>query len=90
MKRFFVLILAVLGLLAIGQNDSKAQGFSITFGGGPAYYDRITAAAITIRDIITTIDRIIIAPTTIAVTAIIIVDTTGGIIGRIAIDHPFK
>ena len=38
MKRFFVLVLAVLGLLAIGQNDSKAQGFSITFGGGPAYY----------------------------------------------------
>jgi hypothetical protein len=52
--------------------------------------DRITAAAITIRDIITTIDRIIIAPTTIAVTTIIIVDTTGGIIGKIAIDHPFK
>ena len=38
MKRFFVLILAALGLLAIGQNDSKAQGFSITFGGGPWYY----------------------------------------------------
>jgi hypothetical protein len=51
---------------------------------------RITAAAITIRDIITTIDRIIIAPTTIAVTTIIIVDTTGGMIGKIAIDHPFK
>ena len=38
MKRFFVLVLAALGLLAIGQNDSKAQGFSITFGGGPWYY----------------------------------------------------
>jgi hypothetical protein len=38
MKQFLVLILAVLGLLAIGQNDSKAQGFSITFGGGPGYY----------------------------------------------------
>src|SRR5215471_3411490 len=38
MKRFFVITLAVLGLLAIGQNESKAQGFSITFGGGPGYY----------------------------------------------------
>jgi hypothetical protein len=38
MKQFLVLILAVLGLLAIGQNDSKAQGFSITFGGGSGYY----------------------------------------------------
>src|SRR5215831_18397368 len=38
MKRFFVLILAVLGLLAIGQNNSKAQGFSITFGSGSGYY----------------------------------------------------
>src|SRR6516225_3957746 len=38
MKRFFIFILAVLGLLVIGQNDSKAQGFSITFGGGPGYY----------------------------------------------------
>jgi hypothetical protein len=37
MRRCFVLILTVLGMLAIGQNDSKAQGFSITFG-GPAYY----------------------------------------------------
>jgi hypothetical protein len=39
MKRFFILTLAVLGLLAMGQNDSKAQGFSVTFGGGPGYYD---------------------------------------------------
>jgi hypothetical protein len=54
----------------------------------PRITDRITAAAITIRDITTTIDRIIIAPTTIAVTTIIIADTTGGIIGTIAIDHP--
>jgi hypothetical protein len=38
MKRFFVLILAVLGLLAIGQTDLKAQGFSFSFGGGPGYY----------------------------------------------------
>jgi hypothetical protein len=38
MKRSFVLILAVLGFLAIGQTDSKAQGFSLTFGGGPGYY----------------------------------------------------
>ena len=39
MKRFFILTLALLGLLAMGQNDSKAQGFSVTFGGGPGYYD---------------------------------------------------
>ena len=39
MKRFFALILAVLGLLAIGQTDSKAQGFSFSFGGGPGYYN---------------------------------------------------
>jgi hypothetical protein len=37
-KRLFILTLAVLGLLVIVQNDSKAQGFSITFGGGPGYY----------------------------------------------------
>jgi len=37
MKRFFILTLAVLELMAMGQNDSKAQGFSITFG-GPGYY----------------------------------------------------
>jgi hypothetical protein len=38
MKRLFILTLAVLGLLVIVHNDSKAQGFSITFGGGPGYY----------------------------------------------------
>ena len=38
MKRLLVLILAVLGPLAIGQNDSKAQGFGITFGRGSGYY----------------------------------------------------
>jgi hypothetical protein len=37
MKRFFILTLAALELMAIGQSDSKAQGFSITFG-GPGYY----------------------------------------------------
>jgi hypothetical protein len=39
MKRFFVFISAVLGLLTIGQNDSKAQGFSFSFGSGPGYYE---------------------------------------------------
>jgi hypothetical protein len=38
MKRFFMITLAVLGLLALGQNDSKAQGFRIMLGGGPGYY----------------------------------------------------
>jgi hypothetical protein len=38
MIRFFVLIFAVLGLLAIGQTDLKAQDFSFSFGGGPGYY----------------------------------------------------
>ena len=39
MKRFFVLILAVSGLLTIGQTDSKAQSFSFSFGSGPGYYN---------------------------------------------------
>ena len=39
MKRFFLLILAVLGLLAGGPNESQAQSFSISFGGAPEYYD---------------------------------------------------
>ena len=30
--------LVVLGLVAAAPNESKAQGFSITFGGGPGYY----------------------------------------------------
>ena len=38
MKRSFVLILVVLGLLAIGQTDSKAQGFSFSFDNGPGYF----------------------------------------------------
>jgi hypothetical protein len=38
MKRFFAPILVILGLLAIGQTDSKAQGFSFSFGSGPGYY----------------------------------------------------
>jgi len=32
MKRFFVFTLAVLGLLTIGKDGSKAQGFSFSFG----------------------------------------------------------
>jgi len=39
MKRFFLFISAVLGLLVIGQSDSKAQGFSFSFGNGPGYYE---------------------------------------------------
>ena len=39
MKRFFVLILAVSGLLAIGQTDLKAQSFGFSFGGRPGYYN---------------------------------------------------
>ena len=67
-------------MVAIGQNDSKAQGFSITFGGGPGITDPITAA-ITIRDIISTL----VQTTTIAITTIIIiiVAITDGIIGGI-------
>ena len=38
MKKF-LLILAVLGLLAVASNESKAQSFSITFGGAPEYYE---------------------------------------------------
>jgi hypothetical protein len=38
MKKFLLLTLTALGLLAVAPNESKAQGFSITFGGGPAYY----------------------------------------------------
>ncbi len=38
MKKFPLLILTVLGLLAMGPNESKAQGFSITFGGAPYGY----------------------------------------------------
>ena len=39
MKKFLLLILAVLGLLAVAPNESKAQDFSINFGGSPGYYD---------------------------------------------------
>ena len=42
MKKILLLILAVLGLLAVGPTESKAQGFSITFGGAPygsGYYN---------------------------------------------------
>lgn len=39
MKKFLFIILAVLGLLAVAPNESKAQGFSISFGGGPGYYN---------------------------------------------------
>ena len=39
MKPFFLFISAVLGLLAIGQSDSKAQGFSFSFGNEPGYYE---------------------------------------------------
>ena len=38
MRKFLLLTLAVLGLVAAAPNESKAQGFSITFGGGPGYY----------------------------------------------------
>jgi hypothetical protein len=38
MKKF-LLILPVLGLLAVASNESKAQSFSITFGGAPEYYE---------------------------------------------------
>jgi hypothetical protein len=56
----------------------------------PGITDRITTTAITIPDILTTIGHTTItAPTIITVTTItiIIVDITGGIIGRIAIDR---
>ena len=38
MRKFLLLTLAVLGLVAAAPNESKAQGFSVTFGGGPGYY----------------------------------------------------
>jgi hypothetical protein len=37
LKKCLLLILGVLGLLAVAPNESKAQGFSITFG-APEYY----------------------------------------------------
>jgi hypothetical protein len=38
MKRFFLLILGIAGLLAIAQSNSKADSFSITFGNEPGYW----------------------------------------------------
>ena len=38
MKSFLILLLAVLGLLVGIPLASKAQDFSVTFGGGPGYY----------------------------------------------------
>ena len=37
MKKSLLLILGVLGLLAVAPNESKAQGFSITFGGSSLF-----------------------------------------------------
>jgi hypothetical protein len=38
MKNLVVLMIAVLALLAIGPNESQAQGFAVTFGGEPVSY----------------------------------------------------
>jgi hypothetical protein len=38
MKKILSIILAVLGLLAIGPKESNAEDFSIALGGGPGYY----------------------------------------------------
>src|SRR6516162_6007654 len=38
MKNLFVLMIAVLGLLAVAPKESQAQGFIATFPGEPVYY----------------------------------------------------
>ena len=38
MKNFLVLMFAVLGLLAVAPNVSRAEDFTVTFEGGPLYY----------------------------------------------------
>ncbi len=48
MKRLFILTLAVLGLPVIGKSDSKAQGFSITFGDGPDIRNLLFSAGMVI------------------------------------------
>jgi hypothetical protein len=57
-----------VGLLALGQNESKAAGFSITFGGRSGYYGPITAAII--PDTITTLTTTVIARSTLVIITI--------------------
>src|SRR5262252_114333 len=38
MKKYLVLLLAAVGLVSLVSTKSKAQGFSISFGGVPEFY----------------------------------------------------
>jgi len=84
MKKYLFLLITALGLSALVSSNSKAQDFSISFGGAPGF----TGPAITVADtaipgtdIITTTDVFTIALRIIRVTTM--ADTTTAIVDAI-------
>jgi hypothetical protein len=86
MKKYLLLLLTGLGLFALVSTNSKAQDFSISFGGVPAFTVPATIVAgivIPGTDIITTTAVFTIAPhiirvTTMGDTAAAIIDVIFG------------
>jgi len=98
MKRYLLILLTALGLIAFAPTKSRAQDFSVSFGGAPGYYapgyygepgpDIITGAFTIVLRIITvnTTADITIA----AIIAAIIGTATKTMIDRCALERFFK